>query len=653
MSIKGVIYTILSIAVLLWGCQQSISTVGVIEIDADKPLLHEGKLPIGLTLGGRSQSGKDLLSPNVLVNSSFDLAPRLENCKHDLSQGTVTTPNGYTAFYPLPEALYGWRTVSGYLSVQGGGATGDKADLCIALQPARDSLKRAEVVSTIFFSGREGGDYTFNAHAKRSSDSVTISVLLVDTALIPRSKPQVLMPTHIWSKVSAKIDLPENSDDVALMIRVEGKGVAHIDDVSFVPFKTGSPKYALSTELVELIDRFGAGFLRFPDGATANGFFIGTYPEWIDRINGEAIASRRKSIWTLNQQEYTGAFGVTEFLSLAKVLQKPPILLSNIGITDRGTYARAENIKLLEDRSVSHVALAEYMLKVYDISKDSLHLTPAIQLGYDMTSYDYFRRFKVMSSEFARAETPVDLISSGNLMQYQKYSNHVFDASGRLVSTPELSDLIVDIDDDNAMMRQPLMLGECYFNKVDSHVFVPSLVLRAAFLISAENHSAALRGLTLAPLLAEAKDRSVYPLIRVDGGRYRATPLYEMMQAFIQMRGGRLRVLNNVSSKDLTGWAPLYTSLTSSSDNKVFYLKAVNTTRHPLPYQILFKGKEFHPYRVRTQHFISEGKTTTVNLEDLDQYYSISEEHSLDTSDHTWTYVFKPYEVVFFEFVSR
>lgn len=645
---KRYIYFILLLTVLLSGCEQSISTVGTIEIDADKPILHEGKLPVGITLGGISKSGKDLLSPNILINSGFELASKPENCRYDFSKQLLTTPNGYTTFYPVPEILFGWKSRGGFVSLQKSSEQSSTNRYYLSLQPTRDSLQRVEIVNTMTFSVSTNSQYSFRGKIKSSSDSLSISVCLADTTWTPISTPQYLGVTEGWASVSATLTSEKEVSQARLMMRIEGRGNASIDNISLMP-QGSEVSYGLNGELLGLLREFEPGFMRFPDGRMANGFFIDTYPEWATLIGTD----HRRPIWTINQQEYTGEFGLNEFLSLSKELKKPPILISNIGITDRGASSRAENIKLLEERVTSHIDLAKHMLSIYNISKDSIHLTPAIQLGYDMTTQDYFRRFKIMSERFRESGVQIDLISSGDITTFQKFSNHIFDVPGTSISCPELSEIVPDIYDDEAMLRQPIMLGECHFSHSDSSLFVPKLILRATFLINAENQGSHLRGLTVTPLLAESNDEKHYPLIHVDGGRYTPTALYHLMKAFVAMRGTTLRSLNDHTPKDRSRWSPLYASLTSSPDNKVFYLKAVNTTRHPLPYKLVFKGKNFSPNKVRSIHFISKGKTTTTNLKDFDSYSAVSDERKLDTSDQEWQYTFKPYEIVFFEFTSH
>lgn len=638
---------ILLISVLLLGCRQSISTIGTIEIDADKPVLHDGKLPIGITLGGKSIRGKDLLSPNILINSTFELAPRLENCKYDASRQLLTTPNGYATRYPMPESLFGWELHRGFASVQRSDTPSPSNRYYLSIQPGRDSLQRADVTNTATFSTSDTA-YTFEAKIKCSNDSASISVFLTDTTLTAVSNIERLQASKVWRSVSTVLSPNKVSQQTRLMIRVQGRGAIDMDDVKLLPKET-KLSYNLSNELLSLVREFDPGFVRFPDGRTANGFFVGTYPEWTEQIDTD----QKSPMWTLNQQEYTGEFGLKEFLSLSKHLRKPPILISNIGITDRGALSRAENIKLLDDRVASHLRLGAHILGIYNISKDSAHLIPAIQPGYDMTSYDYFRRFKIISDRFRDNGAEIDLISAGDMTNFQKFSNYVFDVPSRSITSPELSAIVPTINDNETMLRQPIMLGECHFTSPDSSLFIPALVLRASFLINAENQGDHLRGLTIAPLLAESDDEKTYPLIHVDGGRYMPTVLYHLMKAFITMRGPALRALNEHTPRDLSGWSPLYTSLTSSTDNKSFFLKAVNTTRHPLPYKMTFKGKNCSPYKVKSIHFVSKGETTTTDLKTFDDYAIQSEETSLNTTRKEWQYTFKPYEIVFFEFVSR
>lgn len=98
----------------MWWCSSCTSRtppVGVILIDTDLPALYEGKQAIGITLD-MGNEGKDMLSDNLLLNGTFDLAPRLPHAHHNPTQQTVTTPNQYTTYYPLPQNLHGWQPLT-------------------------------------------------------------------------------------------------------------------------------------------------------------------------------------------------------------------------------------------------------------------------------------------------------------------------------------------------------------------------------------------------------------------------------------------------------------------------------------------------------------------------------------------------------------
>ncbi|MDO4695126.1 MAG: hypothetical protein Q4A53_00070 [Porphyromonas sp.] len=333
-------------------CYQSIRTVGTIEIDADKPVVHDGLLPVGLTLGGKSISGKDLLSHNLLINGGFELAPRLENCKYDFNTQEITTPNGYTTVYPVPEIHFGWKILHGLSAVQR--AEGGASSLYhISLIPARDSLNSVEIINTARFSVLSRDAYTFSARMKASSDSLSISIVLVDSALVELSEAQkVHLSSQTWERVMATVSPNKSSDVAHMMIRVKGRGSVSIDDITFTPSDM-KLTHNLSDSLFYLIRDFGAGFIRFPEGRVANGFFPGTYPRWAR----ETDTSSKFPFWTISGHEYTGDFGLDDFLLLSKLLRLPPILVSNIGMTDRTAAPRAENIKFLGDRISAHLEL--------------------------------------------------------------------------------------------------------------------------------------------------------------------------------------------------------------------------------------------------------------------------------------------------------
>lgn len=640
--------TILSM--LIGGCHSTTPPIGTIEIDSDKPSIHNGKLPIGLTIGSNSQHGKDLLNHNILANGGFELAQKPENCTYNPTTKILTTPNGYSIKYPGIEAHWGWEKVRGLIEVRTHTSEGYKGHY-LSLHPSGDSIPEAAVLHTGNpFAVTQGSEYSFSIDVYSSVDMLSLSIVLVDTSMVEVSSVHTLSLSSSWEKHNIPLKVKSDTKAARLLLRTTGSGGGSVHIDNCVLTQTGhSVRHGLDSKLYALIKGFGADFLRFPEGRVANGYFLGTYPDWQSLTLPQ---KEREPIWTIKGEEYSGAFGIEEFLDLSDDLRVPPIYITNVGITDITANPRSENIKDLEERSHKIVALGKYIRTKYNFTPDSMRLTPAIQLGYDMTMQDYARRFNTISEQFKAEDLQIDLISSADMTRHQRFSNYVFDASGSAISSPHISDLIPDIEDEVIMLRQPVMLGECHFIPSKGASFIPSLVLRAAFMLNAERKTTHLHGITMTPFLSDTRSSEYYPLILVNGNTYTPTELYHLLHAFVRMRGERLRELNEVESTDAKPIRSLYTSLTSSPDNSIFYLKAVNTTRHPLPYRIVFKGKAFSPKRVNSIHFRPKAKTTTQDLSEFNDYTIEKRQGEIRTSQ-VMSYTFAPYEIVFFEYHNK
>ena len=580
---------LLLLPLLLSGCLEETPPVGTIEINRDLPELSSGLLHIGVTLNPGTTTGRDLLSGNLLVNGSFDLAPRLAVSLH-ASDTTVTTPNGYRQFYPLPEHIYGWRRSDdqktevlrdklreeegGSFYLRASGLRGDTVRMLYHLKP---------------FAVKAGDRFTLTAKLRGGHSRVTAAFVRDSVGGEIVSETRSFIASEAWRAVEGTVALRQAADSVYLQLTFEsydgaidsdtipasfrrntGNAFADIDDLFLSREGEGS--------LDSLLSALRPYYIRYPDGLTSGGFYPGTFPLH------DTIPHEKVPVWTSTGYEYTGLFSLENFLSLASETGAQPILLENAGITNEDAGRRYEDVALVPER----VRYYERVLR--RASTDSLLL----QIGYNMPPFDYPKRFGDMVKLFEKDTVTPFLISGGLLAspEGEAYSDYVADYVLPPLSTPDFIEFVPEGLRRTFTQTQPIMLGEVHFaDSGDEGQYLPSFLLRAAFLIEAEKYAEALKGLSLYPLLSEDSDEA--PLILVRDNSFISTPLYHFCRAFPDFSGREIRSLDYKGLKD----AGLYASLTSDPEGENFYLKAANTTRHPLTYRLKDIGTGTEPLR--------------------------------------------------------
>ena len=571
-------------ALAVVGCTRPDPVIGVIQINRDFPIVSSGLLRIGVTLNPGTTTGRDLLDPNLLINGSFDLAQRLAVSLHTPEDTTVTTPNGYRQFYPLPEQLYGWhRSDDSRINALREKLNGEEGgSFFVRVSGIREDTLRLGSIRPI--KGLlEGAVFHFRGRIRGRGSAVKVCLVRDSIGGTPVSNELVFVAGEGWRPVEQTLRLFRATESAYLQLTFEPQAVTLTGD-SLTPGRSrrsGASPYLdlddlfLSREevgsLPEVLMGLDPDFIRFPDGLTSGGFYPGTFP-LRDTPQNEHIP-----IWTSTGYGYTGVFGLKDFISLADSLKAQPILIENAGFTNAGIGRRMEDLALLPER----VRYLERVLERADA--DSLLL----QIGYDMPSSDYPGRFREMTRIFERDTVSPYLITGGMIVPPDgtEYSDIVADLALPALTSPDFMGYIPEALRSSFSQTQPIMLGEVHFTEGDpASPFLTSFILRAAFLIEAERHADILKGVSLYPLLSELQSES--PLILVEENAYTPTPLYRYLQDFIHTRGSEVRQIDNKSLYE----SGIYGSLTSDHEETHFFLKAANVTRHPLTYLIKSTG---------------------------------------------------------------
>lgn len=631
---------LLTILALIVGCESRQPYVGVILIDTDLPTLYNGKLPIGVTLDPGS-GGRDLLKDNLLLNGGWELASPLEGCGYDRNTGEVVTPNGSRLPYPLPEQHFGWELLG-----QNIGIVGDKSQHHLqayvtstdSLVGIRQTLRGVEVTP--------GDTYQLTLTAQ-SARPATINATLVDAKMQKLSSTLTLTPTTEEVTLKGQLKVTKAEAIPALLIEFKtSEGEPYLvqrDSISYWTSQSNATitidnlilqkvgyqeQYGVDTHLYTLLSKLHPSFVRFPSGSTANGLYPGNYPQHLDSLE---LSS---PLWTLNQNEYTHHFRYPQLLQLAKALHSTPIVVANFGFTDPSTIQRIEDIKLLPQR-IDYIEHLLAMAPQHQV---------AIQPGFALSGAEYDRRFTQLISKLDTIYPNLQIISAADRSPYKEYSDYPFDLQLPPISYNNLAhidSLIIQHD----QLLYPQMVSEATFDTdYTSGYFLPPLALRAAFLILAERRTPYLQALGLTPLIATDIEEQ-FPIIEAKAGSFHPTLLHQYLCDFKELRGENLcrwDSKNNLQSDVIT-------SLTADKEKKVYYLKAVNVTRHPLHYQIKLKGKNSDFSSVEIVSYTSTESTTSHTPAEFTHYEKSVTQKSLRLSSH-FHYLFAPYEVVIFKF---
>lgn len=626
---------IILLILILCSCESTPPPVGTIVINSDLPQSATGKLRIGLTLNPTSR-GRDVLTTNLIVNGSFDLAPALTNCTYDYSNQTITTPNGYTTFYPLPQYAYCWHLDGGKGEIKQHllSETNHSHYYSVMLN-SKDSITYATLQNNTPISIKKDQEFTFTASLRAPNSTIRAFLVSSDPMRVV-SDLITIRPHADWDQFSATLTALDNLDSAYLRVQIlplqsllttdtlelpqTSSTVADLDNVNL----TTTDRYSLA----RLLEPLQPYYLRFPDGRTANGFYLGTYP-----VHFQEPLLDSAPIWTIHGAEYTGSFSVRDFLSLAREIDSQPILVENVGITDVSAAQRIEDIALIEKRS-------EYLKHVFRSAQyDSL----LIQLGYRMPTDEYQRRFSAIESSFIADTLSTNFISATWLTNSeQPYSDYICDFALPSLRNPNFSEYLPEEALRFFSQPQPFMLGEVHFASSDElDHYIPPFTLRAAFLIEAEKHAHLIRGLSLYPLISQ--DIGDMPILLMKGGTYHPTPLYEYLLHFSEYSGTQIRTVQKESHGD----DGLYASLSSTKDNTVFFLKLANTTRHMLPYTIQMEGKGFKAAEYSALRFRPISTTTVGDPHLLNDFTVVEEKRQV--SKKQFTIAVQPFEAILLE----
>lgn len=574
---------------LFIGCRHYTPYVGEIVVDADVPDKETELLPIGYTFN-EGGGGRNLLSSDLIVNGDFE------------------------------DGLEFWETIQARVTLETEIADVNQKNTYLkAVVEGNDSLSAIRQTLPIG-AVKEGDQFVFQAQTyTMGNSSMEIALVTGDTLLNRLSSPLTITPSPApWNRVKGRItvhqDAPQaylyisfSGDSEPIMVTIDSipqwryrSGFIALDHLSLLPLMGESRADRLPEELVALLADLQPTFLRYPSGNKVNT----ASPILLDSIRHVS-------------QKSGSRFGYQEFLSLSHRISAAPILLVPFG----------------------YDAKPDAILQLLGMINSPEGF---IQLGYAQEGLEYFYRVHALEQYLKEQSLSSRFIISGSLLPYRSFSDYLYDRTLPLVDFPLLSELDSLIINHN-YLEEPQILGEIHFRDAAPDLYsLPPLALRAAALTILERNSTNLEGIGIAPLLSDELEKD-FPIILVRGGRYEPTVLYRYLQLFTTLRGGHLKSLpmNELFDNGLV------LSLTTDAVGEHFYLKAVNTTRHPLHYLIKLKGRRMAVTKCTAHSFAPSATSTSGSPADFFDYAYTTEELPVGRGFRL-DYRFAPYEVVLF-----
>ena len=357
--------------------------------------------------------------------------------------------------------------------------------------------------------------------------------------------------------------------------------------------------HQMSESLLEQLRELHPSFIRYPVAREGARYPIPSKSEW-QHLQPTQEKTKQKN------------FGPKELLAIADLLKSEPILVTTLGYEQK---------------------LETFVHFLRELKAPQLILQPE----YNADGISYFYRFTALEEELERDSINYQLISSGRLTPHRRYSDFVYDWAAPPFTAENILQLDTLLTEYNPLIESMMISEVTFDDHTESGRFIPPLALRAAFLIIAEAHSSALRSIGITPLVGESLQKD-FPLLLLDEDGFHRTQWYSLLQLFRQEKGSEQVRLSDALRKQ----QDLLVHITKDKQD-VYYLKAVNMTRHPLQYQIQTKGDGAIIHYVECISYTPKAKSTTSNLTDFLSYSISSFEQPLNA--RTFEYYFQPFEV--------
>ncbi|MDR1408433.1 MAG: glycoside hydrolase [Tannerella sp.] len=535
------------LGLLLQACKPVPPVTSTIVVDLEKPTVAVNRELYGLTLEEINHAIEGGICAELIRNGSFETGVIPDGCEYDPFTGSLVTPSGWRVPF-APNTLPGWRILSEQTSLY----------IDTWSRPLNEANQRSlwvyvpyqargGVIAEGFGSipVRKGEKYDLSLFIRGQRHHANVRVELRDSmAGRPLSNTHVIDFTLEWQQLQYTFTATENDSYGTLVFSSDSTVLFNLDMVSLVPAATKRARFnGLRTDLMEALEALNPQFVRFPGGASVEGYAPAAVPAWEESL---APVELRRPLRSMYGYSTSRRMGFHEYLQLCEDLQAAPVYVANAGLLNQRYHTRYQEQPVEHWEEQIRTALA-YAREPADSAYGQLrrahgHAGPfdlsRIEIGSEHRGREYLRLYRQLRE--AVSDPAVALVCN-TLEGVTNFDREWVDTHYRtgvdfLIGHHDCFDL------QSVTLQTPMQfIGEFGASHAPEAGTLRGAVGEAAFLIGVERNPANVKGIAYSPLLGHA-DYPLYgkPAILFDASRMAKSPSCHVWEMFAGNRGDEL-----------------------------------------------------------------------------------------------------------------
>ncbi|MDR1331139.1 MAG: glycoside hydrolase [Tannerella sp.] len=532
---------------LMQACKPVPPVTSSIVIDLEKPTVAVNRELYGLTLEEINHAIEGGLCAELIRNGSFETGVIPDGCSYDPFTNSLTTPSGWQVPFVSPNAIPGWRILN------------EQTSLFIDTwsRPLNEANQRSlwvyvpyqargGVVAEGFGSipVRKGERYDLSLFIRGQRHSNVRVELRDSMAGRPLSETFLLEFTREWQQVRHTFTATENDPYGTLVFSLDSSVLFNLDMVSLYSSDTKRARFnGLRTDLTEALEALNPQFVRFPGGASVEGYASSAVPAWEETL---APVELRRPLWSMYGYGTGRKTGFHEYLQICEDLQATPVYVASAGLLNQRYHTRYQDQPVENRAEQIRTALAyanEPVDSLYGRMRQAHgHAAPfnlsRVEIGSEHRGREYLRRYRQLREAVQNPDVSLICNSLDGLENFDRewVDTHYNTDVDFLIAGHDCFDL------QSVTLQTPMQfIGEFGASYAPEAGTLRAAVGEAAFLIGAERNPANVKGIAYSPLLGHA-GFPLYgtPAILFDAWRMAKSPSCHVWEMFAGNRGDDL-----------------------------------------------------------------------------------------------------------------
>ncbi|PTY06198.1 alpha-L-arabinofuranosidase [Opitutaceae bacterium EW11] len=453
-----------------------------------------------------------------------------------------------------------------------------------------------------------GDTYDFSVSIRTSSPVALRVELVAPSGAVIGTARLAQLPKQ-WAKQTASLVGTLTEPRAHLRLTLEGQGSADLDHVSLFPRKTWKHRPGgLRADMVQALDDFGPGFLRFPGGCIVEGAKLDLRYEWkktLGPVDDRPLLLNRWNVEFKHRPtpDYFQSFGLGffEYFQLCEDIGAEPLPILNCGMACQFNSGELAPLDKLEPYIQDALDLIEFangpVTSTWGAKRAALgHPAPfdmkLLGVGNEQWGPQYIERFARFAEVLKAKHPEIALVGASGPSPDDERFKFLW---------PKLRELRADIVDEHCYAKPEWFLDNAHrydtYDRNGPKVFMGEYAAQsqatatpdnrntwlcalseAAYMTGMERNADVVRMASYAPLFSNVDAWQWTPdLIWVDNLRVLKTTNYHVQRLFARNRGDRVLP---VKLGDLTPDEEkrLYASSTYDEGSGEVIVKLVNAT---------------------------------------------------------------------------